>query len=118
MRIIGDGDGRALLRITSNDADAEAILDRDAVAVGSLAEGYEVTAPWFIDAIGPEYERDLGYPPRWRSGPEGRLVLGEGGIDVNTNVMIEASLAAPNRTVRLADLPQLDSSTRQPHAPH
>lgn len=90
-------EGRALLRITSDRADAEAILDRDAVAAGSLAEGYEVTAPWT--------------PSRWYSDPEGFLALGNADIKVNTCRLIEACLAAPDRTVRLADFPQTTSFT-------
>lgn len=92
---IGSEVERALLRIGPvDDAEAIAVLDPDAQVVPLPLGGYEVTAGWT--------------PMTFRSDPDGgRITLGQVGLAVNFNDLIEACLASPDRTCRLADLPQI-----------
>ena len=101
---IGSDENRALLVITSSDAEAEAILDPEAVVVGSLREGYSVTAPWAVRG---------GKPMMWHSPPDGRLFMRGAGLSVSTCTLISACLAAPNRTVRIEDIADRDPEAQR-----
>lgn len=92
---------RAVMTITNDGEDSLVIMDRDAVVTGTRDTGYHVTAPWMgVDA---KTEK----PRTWVSFPTGQMILGDRGLHVSTQDMIEACMAAPDRTVRVADLPQL-----------
>lgn len=94
---------RALLAVTGNDRDALAVMDPEAVVTGTREDGYHVTAPWLSPVV------QTGEPRYWISTPAGRLMMSGAGLSVSTQDVIEACMADPDRTVRLADLPQVSA---------